>query len=125
MYSILYRPATMPKKKNTDETPIVKKTTRKTTTKSSETATKKPAAKKKSTASVTKKTAVASKPKPAPVKKRSTVKKSVTSASLPQLTQEERAEQTRVAAYYRWQQRNMEHGCDVQDWLDAENELTL
>jgi len=28
-----------------------------------------------------------------------------------------------MAAYYRWEQRGGEHGNDVGDWIEAENEL--
>ncbi|MBL6956856.1 MAG: DUF2934 domain-containing protein [Chlorobium phaeobacteroides] len=33
---------------------------------------------------------------------------------------EERENNIRVAAYYCWEQRGKIHGCDVQDWVQAE-----
>ncbi|PWW83402.1 MULTISPECIES: DUF2934 domain-containing protein [Prosthecochloris] len=36
----------------------------------------------------------------------------------------ENHETVRIAAYYRWEQRGGIHGFDVEDWLQAEKEMT-
>jgi len=37
--------------------------------------------------------------------------------------QTSREEQTRLAAYYLWEARGCRNGCDVEDWLEAEQSL--
>jgi hypothetical protein len=34
-----------------------------------------------------------------------------------------RDEEVRLAAYYLWEQKGRRNGCDVEDWLEAEESL--
>ncbi len=79
--------------------------------------------KKKTTAakSTTKSTAT---PKKTAKKTSSTAKKQTRkAASITPMTAENH-ETVRIAAYYRWEQRGGIHGFDVEDWLQAEKEMT-
>ena len=39
------------------------------------------------------------------------------------LTSEEREEQLRLAAYYRWKAKGKKHGSDKEDWYEAEDSM--
>ena len=40
-----------------------------------------------------------------------------------ELTPEEREEQVRLAAYYRWKEKGEKHGEDRDDWFEAEDSV--
>ncbi|ASQ90607.1 hypothetical protein CHL67_06430 [Prosthecochloris sp. GSB1] len=40
-----------------------------------------------------------------------------------EVTQEQRKEQVRLAAYYRWKENGEPQGTDLEDWLHAESTL--
>lgn len=114
-------PNTMPKKTTTADTPETqeKKTVKKAATKTEP----KPKAAKKSDdtkttkPSTTKKTAAAE-PKPA-----KTAKPRKTAPAAPEPAVEISEEHIRVAAYYRWVDRGMTHGCHEDDWCEAEKQI--
>lgn len=55
-------------------------------------------------------------------KKKAPAKKSKKTETV--LTPEMREEQTRVAAYYRWEANGKNEGTDIDDWYEAEKGLT-
>ena len=51
------------------------------------------------------------------------VKTKVRKKTRPALNEEDRRKAVEEAAYYRWQGRGGEHGRDLDDWMDAEEEV--
>ncbi len=107
----------MPSKNTEPEKPIKKSAKRKTSAAGKKTTTNSGTATKKTTKRTTKSGSGATKSIKKPAANTAEKKAPVLTVS-----PEERENNIRVAAYYCWEQRGRIHGCDVEDWIQAEQQ---
>lgn len=115
----------MPKKK-TESAEVEKSTTKKSAAKApAAKTTRKSAVKKDDTAAKAPAKSKAKAPAKSTTKKAAapTTRRKAAAKAAP-VSAEQRAEQVRIAAYYRWEQKGCPEGSHIQDWLEAEDSLT-